>query len=287
MRLQEKSRPLVTPLTTTIGAELSGIDLACPSPDDIAAIAEALLAHKVVFFRDQRLDDRAHRDFAAAFGRTQRFAFGGPVDESVPEVHAIVTGGPGPKIGNADVWHSDATFMQEPPMGSVLRAVQLPRCGGDTLFANMEAAYDALSSPIQRIVDELSATHDFTHSSAHRRPLHDQYPPVTHPVVRVHPVTGRRSLFVNRIFTVSINELNDRENAALLSFLCDHVQSPDFQCRFSWRPGSVAFWDNRCTQHYAVADYSDARVMHRVVISGDRPKGINERDAAFNKEKSA
>jgi taurine dioxygenase len=177
--------------------------------------------------------------------------------------------------------------MQEPPMGSVLRAVQLPPCGGDTLFANMEAAYDALSSPIQRIVDELSATHDFTHSSAHRRALHDQYPPVTHPVVRVHPVTGRRSLYVNRIFTVSINELNDRENAALLSFLCDHVRSPDFQCRFSWRPGSVAFWDNRCTQHYAVADYSDTRVMHRVVIAGDRPNGIRECKAGSSKEATA
>src|SRR5688572_5684805 len=287
MRLQEKTRPLVTPLTATIGAELSGIDLSRPAPDDIAATTEALLAHKVVFFRDQRLDDRAQRDFAAAFGRPQRFAFGSPVDESVPEVHAIATGGPGPKIGNADVWHSDATFMQEPPMGSVLRAVQLPSCGGDTLFANMEAAYDALSSPIQRIVDELSATHDFTHSSAHRRGLHGQYPPVAPPVVRVHSVTGRRSLFVNRIFTVAINGLNGRENAGLLSFLCDHVRSPDFQCRFSWRPGSVAFWDNRCTQHYAVADYSDPRVMHRVVISGDRPRGISELDAGFNKEESA
>jgi taurine dioxygenase len=287
MRLQEKTRLTVTALTTAIGAELSGIDLCRPSADDIAAISAALLAHKVVFFRDQRLDDRAQRDVAAAFGPLQRFAFAEPVDESLPEIHAIANGGAGPKIGNADIWHSDATFMQEPPMGSWLRAVQLPSCGGDTLFANMEAAYDALSSPIQRVVDELSATHDFTHSSAHRRPLHDQYPAVTHPVVRVHPVTGRRSLFVNRIFTSRINELNERENEALLTFLCDHVRSPDFQCRFTWRPGSVAFWDNRCTQHYAVADYSDARVMHRVVISGDRPRGIGARDTDFIKEATA
>jgi len=262
------------PLTAVIGAELHGVDLAHPSDDMVAAIDQALLRHKVVFFPDQVLDDRAHRDFAARFGPLQRFPFGAPVDEAIPEVHAIASGGGAPKTGNADIWHSDATFMATPPLGSVLRAVQLPPYGGDTLFANMEAAYEALSSSIQRLLDGLTATHDFTRSSSHRRALQHDYPPVSHPVVRVHPITGRRALFVNRIFTDRINELSDRENEALLVFLCDHARSPDFQCRFSWRPGSVAFWDNRCTQHYAVADYTERRVMHRVVINGDRPQAV-------------
>ena len=148
----------------------------------------------------------------------------------------------------------------------------MPSHGGDTLFADAAAAYDALSSRMQRMLDELTATHDFANSSAHRRPLHDEYPPVSHPVVRVHPDTGRRSLFVNRIFTSRIDQLTDRENEVLLPMLCDHIRSPDFQCRFTWHPGSVAFWDNRCTQHYAVADYREPRVMHRVVIDGTVPR---------------
>jgi taurine dioxygenase len=269
-----ESRPLqVDPLTPRIGAVLHGIDLADPAPGQIDRARTALLDHKVIFFPDQCIDDRAQRDFAAHFGTPQRFPFGGPVDQSVPEVHAIASGGERGKVGNADIWHSDATFMAEPPMGSILRAVRLPTTGGDTLFADTEAAYEALSSRLQRMLVECTATHDFTKSSSHRAPLTDRYPPVQHPVVRVHPVTGRRSLFVNRIFTVRIDQLTDRENEVLLPMLCDHVRAPDFQCRFSWRPGSVAFWDNRCTQHYAVADYREERVMHRVVIDGDRPIG--------------
>lgn len=257
------------PLTTTIGAEVDGIDLARLAPDEQTAVEAALLEHKVLVFRDQTIDDRAQRDFAARFGPVQRFPFGEPVDPALPEVHAIATGGPGPKVGNADIWHSDATFRADPPMGSVLRAVQLPACGGDTLFADTEAAYGSLSSSVQRLIEGLTAVHDFSHSSAHRRPLHDRFPPIDHPVVRAHPVTGRPSLFVNRIFTVRINDLTERENAALLPMLCDHVASPDFQCRIRWLPGSVVMWDNRCTQHYAVADYAERRVMHRVVIDGD------------------
>jgi len=258
-----------------IGAELHGVDIARPDDDVVAAVEQALLRHKVVFFRNQQIDDRSQRDFAARFGSPQRFPFGSPVDEAIPEVHAISSGGGGAKTGNADIWHSDATFMTTPPLGSILRAVQLPAYGGDTLFANMEAAYEALSPSIQQLLDQLTATHDFTRSSSHRGGRQAEYPPVSHPVVRVHPVTGRKALFVNRIFTERINELSARENETLLNFLCDHVRSPDFQCRFSWRPGSVAFWDNRCTQHYAVADYTERRVMHRVVIDGDRPLAVS------------
>jgi taurine dioxygenase len=222
----------------------------------------------VVFFRAQDIDDRCQRDFAARFGVPERFAFGTPIDPAVPEVIAINSEG----LSNSDIWHSDATFMSEPPMGSVLRGVQLPDSGGDTLFANMYAAYDALSSHLQRLVDGMTATHDFAKSATHRRrPLDDRFPPVEHPVVRTHPETGRRALYVNRIFTTRLNGVTARENDTLLPLLFDHVQSPDFQCRFGWRPGSVAFWDNRCSQHYAVHDFIGPRVVHRVVITGDRP----------------
>jgi taurine dioxygenase len=264
----------IEPLTGTIGAVVTDVDLAALTPARFAEVESAWLENKVLLFRGQRLDDRTQRDVAARFGPVQRFGFGGPVDESVPEVHAIATGGEAPKTANADIWHSDATFMATPPKGSLLRAVQLPARGGDTLFADMEAAYEALSSPMQRLVDELTAVHDVAKSGSHRTPNHDRYPPVSHPVVRVHPVTGRRSLFVNRIFTVRLEQLDERENETLLPWLCDHVRSPDFQCRLHWEPGSVALWDNRCTQHYAVADYAERRVMHRVVIDGDAPVGI-------------
>lgn len=260
-------------MSGTIGAEVFGVDLADRDGLPFAAVEAALLEHKVLVFRDQVLDDVAQRDFAARFGPVQQFPFGAPVDPTVPEVHAIATGGPGPKVANADIWHSDATFMPAPPLGSVLRAVQLPPRGGDTLFADTEAAYAQLSSPVQRIVDELVATHDFTNSSAHRRPLHDRFPPVQHPVVRVHPVTGRRGLFVNRTFTVRLEGLTVREDEVLLPLLIEQVHSPDVQCRVRWAPGTVVMWDNRCTQHYAVYDYDQPRRMHRVVIDGDVPVG--------------
>jgi taurine dioxygenase len=259
------------PLTPTIGVVLDGVDLARRDAGVIAEIETALVEHHVVFFRDQRLDDRTQRDLAAHFGPVQRFPYGAPADEAVPEVHVIATGGEAGRVGNADTWHTDATFLPAPPMGSILRAVELPPCGGDTLFASTEAAYAALSSRLQRMLDGMTATHDAAASRAHRR-RQDDFPPVSHPVVRTHPVSGRKSLFVNRIFTVRLDGLTDRENDALLPFLCDHVQSPEFQCRFAWQPGSVAFWDNRCTQHYAVADYTARRVMHRVVIDGDVPR---------------
>ncbi|MCU0273129.1 MAG: TauD/TfdA family dioxygenase [Acidimicrobiales bacterium] len=258
------------PLTTTIGAEVHDLDLADLADDGFAWLEAALLRHKVLMVRGQTLDDRSQRDLAARFGPVRRFPFGSPVDEAVPEVHAIAGGGPGPKAGNADVWHSDATFQPAPPLGTVLRAVELPTTGGDTLFADTEAAFAALSPAVQAMLLGLTATHDVAKSSAHRTPRED-FPPVHHPVVRAHPVTGRPSLFVNRIFTVAIDGLTERENEVLLPMLCDHVRSPDFQVRLRWEPGSVAIWDNRCTQHYAVADYAQRRVMHRVVIDGTPP----------------
>jgi len=261
----------VAAISPACGAEVSGFDARDASDDEVAAINTALCDRGVVVLRDQELDESGQRGFAARFGAPFRFPFGTPVTEAVAEVHAIATDGSGAKVTNADVWHSDATFMPEPPMASVLRAVHLPPVGGDTLFANMYGAFEMLSPAVRSLVDGLTATHDFTQSATHRRPLDDRYPPVSHPVVRTHPVTGRKALFVNRIFTARLDGVTDRESEALLPLLCDLATTPDLQCRVRWAPGTVVMWDNRCVQHYATFDYEGPRVMHRLLLAGDRP----------------
>lgn len=261
-------------LTHALGAEVTGLDLSRPlEPTVVKEIQDLFHEHQVLFIRDQDIDDVAQRDFAANFGPLQHFAFLPPVSESVPEVHAIDIDPSKPKTANSDIWHSDATFLSNPPLGSMLRAVILPEVGGDTLWASMYAAYDALSSRVQRLLDGMTAVHDSSNSSSHaRKAVNADFQPVSHPVVRTHPVTGRKALFVNKTFTTRLDGLTDRENETLLPMLTDHVRSPDFQVRFSWTPGSIALWDNRCTQHYAVADYAQRRRMHRVVIDGDKPE---------------
>jgi taurine dioxygenase len=172
--------------------------------------------------------------------------------------------------------------MNEPPLGSILKAVELPPVGGDTCFANAAAAYDALSESIRRFVDELKAVHDITKpmrraveagifEKEKMLELQALWPPVDHPVVRTHPVTGRKALYVNGNSTTHIVGLTERENAVILPFLNDHIRSPTFQCRFSWDSNSIAFWDNRTVQHFAVPDYTERRVMHRVTLAGDKP----------------
>jgi len=263
----------VTPLTHNIGAEVSGIDLARPVTPALAKeVVDLFHTYQVLFFRDQDLDDRSQRDFAALFGPLHHFAFLPPISEDLPEVHVLDIDGATPKTANADIWHSDATFLTSPPLGSVLRVVILPEVGGDTLWASMYAAYDALSSRVQRLVEDMTAVHDSANSVVHaRKAVNADYQPVSHPVVRTHPATGRKALFVNKTFTTRLEGLTERENDHLLPLLTDHVRSPDFQVRFHWSPGAVVLWDNRCTQHYAVADYTGRRRMHRVVIEGDTP----------------
>ena len=261
----------VRPLTPQIGAEIEGVDLRVASDAEVAALRAALTDHLVLFLRGQSLDDPAQQAFAARFGEVEQFPFGpgGPAD--APDVHAITTGGDAPKYSNADVWHSDATFMETPPLGSILRAVELPPLGGDTLWASAYAAYDSLSSRVQSLIDGMTATHDVARSSAHRSPQHDRFPPVSHPVVRTHPESGRRALFVNRNFTVALDDVGERENEVLLPLLCDTFRAPDIQVRLRWEPGTVAIWDNRSTQHYATFDYAERREMHRILLRGDRP----------------
>jgi taurine dioxygenase len=266
----------VRPLTAAIGAEITGVDLGAP-PDaaTVAAIRAALLEHLVLFFRDQHIDDEQHLAFAHAFGPLSI----SPVATRYQDTPTVtVLDQVSPKGEGADEWHSDNTFMPRPPMGSILRAAQLPPVGGDTCFASMYAAYEGLSPAMRSLVDGLRAVHDITkplrkaiaagHSALDLADMQQRWPPVEHPVAATHPETGRKALFVNRNSTTHIVGLTERENDLLLPFLLDHVRSPDFQCRFHWEVGSVAFWDNRSVQHFAVADYAERRVMRRVTIDG-------------------
>jgi taurine dioxygenase len=270
----------VRPLSGVIGAELHGVDLGGDLDDDlIDAVRAALDEHLVIAFRDQRIGPDEHLRFAERMGTISVAPFG-PKHPDHPEITVLdqVT----PKGEGADAWHADNTYLPAPPLGSILRAVELPPYGGDTLWANMFAAYEALSAPLRSLLDGLEAVHDLTRmvriarsngqASEALEAMQAQYPPHRHPVVRTHPVSGRRALFVSRNWVSRIEGLTERENEVLLPFLFDHVRDPLFQVRFSWRPGSVAMWDNRWVQHYAVPDYTGSRrVMHRITLEGDVP----------------
>ena len=266
----------IRPLTLAIGAEVGGVDLRLPLADDeVSVIRQALLDHLVLFFRDQHIDDDQHLAFALRFGPLDVSPLATRYQDS-PSV--VVLDQTNPKGEGADEWHSDNTFLAHPPMGSILRAERLPAVGGDTCFASMYAAYEALSKPMQALVDSLTAVHDITkplqkairdgHSTLDLAETQAKCPPVEHRVAVTHPETGRKAIFVNRNSTTHIVGVSERENDLLLPFLLDHVRSPEFQCRFHWGPGSIAMWDNRAVQHYAVADYQERRVMRRVTIAG-------------------
>lgn len=269
-------------LTACIGAELRGLDLSRPlGADERALLRAALLDHLVLVFRNQSLTPEGHIAFARQFGPIKlppvATRHGGP-----PEVNVLDQTEPYGE--GSDNWHADNTYTATPPMGSILRIVQLPALGGDTAFASMVAAYEALSPPLQALCNGLSAVHDVTrsltraiargHSRASLREMQERLPPVEHPVVIVHPETGRRALFVNRNSTTRILGMSDPESDMLLRFLFEHTKHPEFQLRVRWEPGTVVFLDNRSAQHYAVADYRERRILHRVAIEGERPCGI-------------
>jgi taurine dioxygenase len=266
----------ICPSTATIGAEVRGLDLRRELADDaVAAVRQALLDHLVLFFREQCIDDEQHLAFALRFGPLHISPF---TTRHQDTDKVVVLDQVNPKGEGADEWHSDLTFLETPPMGSILRCAQLPSVGGDTCFANMYAAYAALSHPMRALVDGLWAVHDITkplgkairddHTTLDLAEMQQGYPPVRHRVVVTHPETHRKALFVNRNSTTHLEGVTERENDLLLPFLLDHVRSPEFQCRFHWEPGSIVFWDNRAVQHYAVADYHERRVMRRVTIAG-------------------
>jgi taurine dioxygenase len=270
----------VRALTAEIGAEGEGVDRREPLDDaTVEALKEALQRHLVLFFHDQDITGRQHLEFAKRFGTITVAPFG-PKHPDHPEI--TVLDQQTPKGEGADNWHADNTFMPEPPMGSILRAVLLPSVGGDTCFASGYAAYEALSPAMQQFLDGMRAVHDISRmlrkaiangqATEPFEQMQRQYPPFSHPVVRTNQVTGRKCLFINGNWTARIEGLTERENEALLPMLLDHVRSPEYQCRFRWREGSIAFWDNRWVQHYGVADYGGyRRIMQRVTIEGDRP----------------
>jgi taurine dioxygenase len=264
----------IAPMTGRIGAEITGVDLSQPlDPNVVAEIRHALLDYLVVFFREQDITTDQQLAFAACFGPVAIPGFVSQPDQ--PMVNVLDTS---ISKGYTDSWHADDTWMEEPPLGAVLRAVEVPSSGGDTCFANMYAAYEALSPAMQRFLDSLTAVHSNRPALARLSqssgitlpPVHE----VVHPVVWVHPETGRKLLYVNRNKTTCIVDLEAHESDAVLSMLFDHVKAPEFHCRFRWAPGSIAFWDNRAVLHYAVPDYAEPRIMHRVLVGGGgRPTG--------------
>lgn len=272
----------IDPLGSAIGARVDGIDLAKPlDAASRARLGDALIAHKVLFFENQQITSQQQRNFAAAFGKLHIHPIY-PQVEDVPEIIVIDTSTE--NLPDNDNWHTDVTFIETPPLGAVLYAKQLPPNGGDTLWVDNEAAFNALSPAFRAFLERLTATHDFTKSFPPERyarnPAEEKQwlaakaknKPVKHPVIRTHPVSGAKALFVNEGFTTHINELSPKESRAVLELLFAHIGKPDFQVRHRWKVNDVAMWDNRSTQHYAVADYlPHRRVMHRATILGDRP----------------
>ena len=268
----------VAPLTPQIGALIDGISLSEPLGERaFQEVHDALMRHLVVFLRNQELSVDQHIAFGRRFGELHLHPGSPPLD-GYPEI-LIVRADAASKRVSGENWHSDVSCDEQPPMASILHLREVPKSGGDTIFSSMYGAYEALSEPMKEFLAGLSATHDGEQAYRGRyadRGVDDTgkvYPCAVHPVVRTHPVTGRKALFVNRYFTTHINELSGEESRALLDYLCTHAEQPRFQCRFSWAPNSVAFWDNRCVQHIAMWDYyPQVRSGYRVTIKGDRPQ---------------
>lgn len=283
----ELSRPVaairVIRKSPSIGAEIEGVDFSRPVPEAVAnAIHEALMEYKVVYFRNADMSPEQQVAFGRHFGELTVHPFS-PHLEHLPEVMVLDNKEDNPVFAT-DNWHSDETFRVEPPMGSILRCVRAPQAGGDTLWADMCAAYDGLSDKMRNFVSGLEAIHDFK-PFRHKfdgLPVQERYrklaemeerlPNPTHPMVRTHPVTGKKALFVNEHFTIGIKGMRDDEARALLDFLCAQARIPEYQFRFHWEPNSMVFWDNRPTPHYATNDYYPSRrTMHRLTIRGDKP----------------
>ena len=280
----------IAPLSGTIGAEIRNVDLRQPLDDEtVGAMRQALLDYKVIFFPGQHLSPAEHKEFATYFGPITNAHPVIPGLDDHREVFEIdytkarhIVESERADYGDHDKWHTDVTFMETPPLGSILNAIVIPAAGGDTLWADTSAAYEGLSQPIRDLVDGLTAVHDG--NPAFGRLLgrlgHGEWNgerftelvPVEHPVVRTHPETGRRNLFVNPGFTARIKGLSTKESSALLAFLYDHMATPEYVVRYRWEAGDLGFWDNRTTMHYAIDDYGDAhRVIQRVTIQGDKP----------------
>jgi taurine dioxygenase len=266
----------VKPVTPTIGAEIAGIDLKRPlGNQQFQEVHDALMAHQVLFFRDQDLTLDEHKTFGRLFGELAVHP-NAAAPEGHPEILPIHADANSKRI-SGERWHSDVSCDPEPPMGSILNLKTIPPMGGDTIFASMYAAYDALSAPMKAFLSQLTAIHDGAPNYNRTNRLQGVkttkvFPTAEHPLIRTHPITGRQAIFVNPVFTVGIKDLPEDEAKAILEFLYDHCNKPHWQVRFRWEANSIAFWDNRCVQHIAMWDYfPNVRSGFRVTVKGDRP----------------
>jgi len=271
----------ITRVAGALGAEIGGVDLGGRLDEEtVRTLRQALLDHLVIFFRDQTLTSDSYLRFAQAFGQPVEYPMIKGI-EGYPTITEIA------KLENertnfGGVWHSDTTYLETPPMGSMLYALQVPPHGGDTLFANQYLAYETLSPPLRAFLDGLTAVNssakadvsrtreDMIRHAGEAAAVRDYLS--EHPAVRTHPETGRRSLYVNVAHTSHFKGMTESESAPILAYLFEHQVRPEFTCRFAWRPGSLAFWDNRATQHNPINDYHGyRRVMRRITLAGDRP----------------
>lgn len=274
----------VTPAAPALGAVVTGVDLAQPLSDaGFAEIEAAFHEHLVLFFRDQSLTPDQFVAFAERFGPIGRYPFAEPLPGH-PEIIPVIKEAD-QRTNFGGVWHSDTTYLERPPLGSLLYALEVPPIGGDTLFANMYLAYETLSDGMKRLLDGLRVVNSANKDSVALRGAHlaggtmagrdlDKMTlEAAHPAVRTHPATRRKGLYVNRAHSIRFSDMSEAESAALLDYLYRHAVREEFTCRFRWAPGSMAIWDNRCTQHYPLNDYhGHRRVMHRITIDGDVPR---------------
>lgn len=266
----------VRPLAGALGAEVRGIRLGALDEPAWAALRHAWLEHLVLFFPDQHLTHAEHATLGRRFGELEIHPFIPKVSDAFPEIVVLDS----EKGARADTWHTDVTFSPTPPMASILSMVVCPDRGGDTLFTNQYLAYETLSDPIRDLVDGLTAVH-------HAAPFGRSEVRAEHPAVRIHPETGRRALFVNRTFTSHFKELRRSESDVLLRMLCDWSEQPAFQVRYRWTKGAVGLWDNRCTMHFAINDYDQRRVIQRVTVLGDVPRGPEARWSPFEADRGS
>lgn len=264
-----------TLLSPCLGAEIRGVDLSKPTqPALLQELSTALVEFKVLFFRDQSINSKEQVDFARQFGELESHPFL-PAGKTLDVIRFAKDE---KTVGVENNWHSDVSWRQKPSLGSILRAYEVPDVGGDTLWADMESVLEGLPDALKERIEGLNAIHDFSQtfglglSDEERIRKREEFPPASHPIVRSHPVTKRRCLYVNRIFTSHIEGLERDESDDLLDVLYREVEVPEYQVRFKWAANSVAFWDNRSTQHFAISDYwPRKRVMERLTIIGDRP----------------
>lgn len=262
---------------------MAGLDIRGPLGGQAGAeLYRALVEHLVLFFRDQPLTPAQQVAFGRNFGELHIHPYIPPLP-GYPEVMALKsrTTGPARMAYQSNRWHTDLTYVQDPPKARILHAVEVPPAGGDTMWLSLYAAYDALSAAMKEFLADKLAVHDIVQSMPHDfleettapeqlERIRRQTPAVTHPVVAIHPETGRRLLYLNRNFSRAIVGLKPAESDALLGFLLDHIEQPEFQCRLHWRAGTTAIWDNRATQHLAICDYRQQRTMHAVTVCGER-----------------